>query len=125
MTLPRRLVLLSPLLLAACGGDEPVRRDFPPLHYDYLTTLRLNVANLDFSEPPPPGPLEAINPAPLAQALLQMGHDRLAAGGSSGRAVFTVDQALITQIPDGLEGVVAVRLDVLSPDGTRAGFAEA
>jgi len=125
MQVSRRLLLLSPLLLAACGGDEPVRRDFPPLHYEFLTPLRLNVGSIDVGPPPPPGPLDGINPAPPGQALLQMARDRLAPGGSLGRAVFVIDEALITRIPDGLEGTLAVHLDVLTSEGTRSGFAEA
>lgn len=125
MRLSRRLLLLAPLALVSCGEDEPLRRDFPPLHYDYLTKLRLNVGNVELSPPPPPGPTDAINPAPPAQALLQMAQDRLAPGGSSGRAVFVIDQAVIAQISNGLEGALAVHLDIISPEGTRAGFAEA
>ncbi|MBV8911533.1 MAG: hypothetical protein JOZ05_00680 [Acetobacteraceae bacterium] len=125
MRLARRLLLLCPLLVAACGGDEPVRRDFPPLRYDYLTPLRLNVANVELGPPPPPGPLDDINPAPPAQALLQMARDRVLPGGATGRAVFVIDQALVTRVPDGLEGTLAVHLDVLTSEGTRAGFAEA
>ena len=125
MPLRRRLTLVLPLWLAACGSEAPPRQDFPLLHYDFLTPLRLNVANIDISPPPPPGPLDALDPAPPAQALAQMAQDRLAAGGSAGRAVFAIDQALITRIPDGLEGTLAVRLDVLTSEGTRAGFAEA
>jgi hypothetical protein len=121
----RRALLVSPLLLAGCGGGTPMRRDFPPLRYDYLAPLRLNVANVELGPPPQPGPLDASNPAPPGPALLQMAQDRLAAGGSSGRAVFTIDQADISRIPNGIEGALAVHLDVLSPEGTRAGFAEA
>ncbi|HYZ64511.1 MAG TPA: hypothetical protein VE650_18830 [Acetobacteraceae bacterium] len=125
MPFPRRLALVLPLLLASCGDDEPLRRDFPPLRYEYLTKLRLNVASVELAAPPPPGPLDQINPAPPAQALLRMAEDRLAAGGSLGRAVFVIDEARTVQIPGGLEGVLAVHLDVLTSEGTRAGFAEA
>ena len=126
MNLPRRsLLLLLPLAAAACAGEAPVRQSLPPLRYDYLTKLRLNVANVDYAPPPPPDPLDRLNPAPPAQALLQMAHDRLAAGGTLGRAVFTIDQARITRVPDGLDGALAVHLDVLTSEGNRAGFAEA
>jgi hypothetical protein len=54
-----------------------------------------------------------------------MARDRLVPGGSLGRAVFVVDHALILRIPDGLEGALTVHLDVLTSEGTRAGFAEA
>ena len=124
MRVSRRLVLGLPALLAACAA-EPVRRDFPPLRYDYLTPLRLNVADIGLADPPPPGPLDALDPAPPAQALLEMARDRLKPGGSAGRAVFVIDQALIQQVQGGLSGALAVHLDVLTTDGARAGFAEA
>src|SRR5690348_12789620 len=104
MPLPRRLTLLIPLWLVSCSSEPPLRQDFPPLRYDYLTKLQLNVASIAVSPPPPPGPLDALDPAPPAQALVQMAQDRLAAGGSLGRAVFVIDQATIARIPDGLEG---------------------
>lgn len=121
----RRHALLLPLSLAACGDDGPVRRDFPPLHYDYLTALRLNVASLSIPEPPPPGPLEADSPAPAGEALVRMATDRLSAAGSSGRAAFVIDEVRVRRAGDGFDGALAVHLDVLTTDGTRAGFAEA
>ena len=74
---------------------------------------------------PPPGPLDGENPAPPGQALRRLAQDRIAAGGSTGRAVFTVDQAAITREGSALSGTMAVHLDVLGPDGGRAAFAEA
>jgi hypothetical protein len=122
----RRTALLLPLLLAACSGDDLAQRtEFPALHYDYLTPLRLNVATVDVPDAPPPGPLDAVNPAPPGQTLRRMALDRIGAGGATGRAVFVVDQASITQAGDGLSGVMAVHLDVLRPDGGRAAYAEA
>ena len=130
MPYPRRAILAVPLLLAACGGDEPVRTSFPALRYDYLTPLRLNVATLAMADLPPPGPLDAQSPVPLGAAVQAMARDRLSASGSGGQAVFTVDEARITGAGrrgggGGLDGVIAVHLDVLTPEGTRAGFAEA
>jgi len=118
------MALLLPLAVAACGGDEPLR-DMPPLRYDFLTPLRLNVATVDVGEAPPPSPIEAQSPMPAGMALRQMALDRLAPGGSSGRAVFVIDVARINRTSNGLEGVLAVHLDVLTTEGTRAGFAEA
>ena len=115
-----------PLLVAACAGDgAPAREDFPPLTFDFLTKLRLNVASIDMAPLPPPGPLDGLNPAPPGPALIQMAHDRLGAGGSLGSALFTVETASITQGAGGLDGAMAVRLDVMTSEGTRAGFAEA
>ena len=122
----RRTALLLPLLLAACGGDDlPPRADFPALHYDYLTPLRLNVGAVDVPDAPPPGPLDELNPAPPGQALRRMALDRIGAGGSTGRAVFVIDQASITQAGGSLSGVLAAHLDILRPDGGRAAYAEA
>ena len=126
MDLTRRLALLLPAVLAACVGDDDVpRQDFPALHYDYLTPLRLNVGAVDVGEAPPPGPLDAQNPASPGAALRQMALDRIGAGGSTGRAVFHIDAAQIAQGGGGLQGVLAVHLDILDPGGGRVAFAEA
>lgn len=125
MKLPRRSFLALPLAAAGCVSASPPRTSFPPLRYDYLLKLRLNVADIEMAPPPPLGPLEAMDPVPPAQALLLMAQDRLVASGSLGRAVFVIDQAQIMRIPDGLDGALAVHLDVQTSEGTRAGFAEA
>ncbi len=124
MALPRRLVLLAPLLLAACGDDGPPR-EYPPLHYDFLTRLQLNVASVPFADLPPPSPLDALSPIPAGPALRQMADDRLAAGGSSGKAVVTIEEARIVRSGDALDGSMAIRLDIIAADGSQAGFAEA
>jgi hypothetical protein len=62
---------------------------------------------------------------PAGMALRQMALDRLIAAGTLGRAVFVIDTAQIDRVPSGLQGVLAVHLDVLTTDGARAGFAEA
>lgn len=118
------MAIMLPLAAAACGGDEAVR-DLPPLRYDFLTVLRLNVATVDVGPAPPPNPVEVDAPTPVGQALRQMALDRIAAGGSSGRAVFVIDEARIVRLSNRLEGLLAVHLDVLTTDGVRAGFAEA
>lgn len=120
----RRALLLLPLL-AGCAGDPPVTRAFTPVRYDYLTPLRLNVGAVEVAELPPPAPLDAQSPAPLGEVLRRMGQDRLAAGGSAGRAVFTVDEASIQRAGNTLTGRGAVRVEVFGPDGVRAGFAGA
>ena len=125
--LARRAVLSLPFVVAACADGDPVpaRNSFPTLSFGYLTTLRLNVATVEEAALPPPGPLDDVNPAPPGPALIRMAQDRLAAGGTLGRAVFTVDQASITRRGGGLDGVMTVHLDVLTSEGSRAGFAEA
>lgn len=123
----RRAALLLPLLLAAgCTGDDPPpRMATGPLRYDHLTPLRLNVGAVDVPDAPPPGPLDSLNPSPPGQALRRMALDRIGAGGSTGRAVFAIDDASIVQSGSGLAGVMAVHLDILGADGGRAAFAEA
>ncbi len=129
----RRLPLLllgAALGLAGCGGDEPeTPASFAPLHYEYLTKLRLNVADVAVEDHAPKGGENDVSeqsPVPPAQALAQMAHDRLFAAGGSGRAVFVLDDANIRQAPNGtLDGRLAVHLDILTDGGTRAGYAEA
>ena len=97
------------------------------MRYDHLTPIRLDVARIDVDERfiPAPGGLDAQSPVRPADALRGMARDRLLPGGTSGRAVFVIDEASIVGAQGGLNGTMAVRLDVLTADGTRAGFAEA
>jgi hypothetical protein len=68
----------------------------------------------------------ALSPAPPAAALEQMARDRLFAAGSSGRAVFIIDQASIVQRDRRtLVGGLAVELDIVGSNGARAGYCEA
>ena len=124
MVLPRRLLLLAPIGLVACGDDGPPRT-FEPLRYDYLAPLRLNVGTVEVAPPPPPGPLDGSSPLPPGPALQRLAEDRLSAGGSSGRASVRIEEARITRMGGGLDGSFAVRVDVFSADNTRSGFAEA
>ena len=120
----RRALLLLPLLAAGCADDAPLMRVFTPLRYDYLTPLRLNVAALDVA-PAPPTPGDAQSPAPLGEVMRRMGTDRLAASGTTGRAVFTVDEASVVRTGGTLAGRATVRLEVFGADGARGGFASA
>ena len=122
--LPRRLALLLPLAAAACGGGEPLR-EMPPLRYDYLKPLPLNVARVDIGKTPPPSPIEAQSPTPAGTAARQMATDRLLAGGTSGRALFVIDEARVDRVSGGLQGTIAVHLDVVTTEDVRAGFATA
>ncbi|MGI4953804.1 MAG: hypothetical protein ACRYGM_18530 [Janthinobacterium lividum] len=124
MVLSRRLLLLAPLALSACGEDGPAR-SFPPLRYDYLPPLRLNVAKVEVADMPPPNALDGASPVPAAAALRQMVEDRVTADGSSGRAVIKIQEARINRSGNTLEGNFAVRVDVFTTDNTRSGFAEA
>lgn len=124
MPVSRRSTLLVPLLLAACSDDGPPR-ELTPLRYDFLTRLQLNVASIEFADLPAPGPLDTSSPAPAAQALRQMADDRLAAGGSSGKAVVVIEEARIVRSGSTLDGSMAIRIDIVAADSQRAGFAEA
>ena len=120
----KRRALLAALAMAGCGGENK-ERVFTPPRFDYLTPLRLNVATVDIGDPPAPGPLDASNPAPPGPALRQMGQDRLAAGGSGGRAVFTITDARIVRGGSALNGTMGVRLDIFPAEGQRSASAEA
>lgn len=123
------LVLLLPMV--ACGGpDRPVvdSASFPPLHYEFLTPLDLNVATIDVEDQSghPDGDLAAQSPASPVQAMQQMGHDRLVASGGSGTATFAVTQASITRNDDGgLTERLTAHLDVSGGSNGHTGTAEA
>jgi hypothetical protein len=118
---------LLPLLLAACGGRS--KRQYPPLHYDHLTPLRLNVAAIQIEQrylPSGVAPdVSQMAPMPPVQALRNMAADRLQAFGNSGQAVFIIQEASLIRQRDTILGSFAVELDVYTSANTRAGFAEA
>jgi hypothetical protein len=123
----RRTVLLLPLLAAACA-DDTVPQSFPLPNYRYLTPIRLNVASIEVDDRSVPiggNSVEAMSPLRPADALKEMATDRLVAAGSAGRAVFVIDQASLVQANGGIDGVMAVHLDVYAGGATRAGYAEA
>ncbi|NPD65346.1 hypothetical protein HN018_17370 [Lichenicola cladoniae] len=122
--------LTAIMLLAGCGGDSRSEPVFKQPSYTYLTPLRINVGQIQVEDhvPPPTGPNDLGPSSPVSpdQALKQMAQDRLVAAGSSGTAVFTIDQASITGQPGGaLDGAMAVHLDIVSNGGGHAGYAEA
>ena len=122
-------VLALPALLTACAGKAKAPTSFAPLSWDYLPRLKLNVAvvDVDDSWTPRAGAREKgfLAPTPPVDALRKMADDRLIAGGSSGRAVFVIDDASIVQSRENYEGSFAVHLDVSTSDGTHSGYAEA
>jgi hypothetical protein len=126
--LTRRASLLLPMLLAACGGGGS-DRTFPPLRYGYLTPLRLNVASVRIEQRYVPAgvppDVSQQDPAPPVQALQNMATDRLQAFGSSGQAVFVIQDASLLRQNDTITGRLAVELDIYTSANTRAGFAEA
>jgi hypothetical protein len=118
------------LTLAGCGGDDaPPSGSFAPLQYGYLTKLRLNVGSIDIqdhSAPLGPDDISAQSPVTPAQALVQIGRDRLFAAGLLGQAQYVIDQASIVRGGHGaLYGNMAIHLEVMTQGGTRAGYAEA
>lgn len=124
--LSRRAALLLPLALAACGGEP---KSYPPLRYDYLPEIRLNVAQIEVRQDfvpsgvdPDVTPLDPVQPV---DALRQMAQDRLKAFGATGRAVFAIENASLIRREDTITGTMAVRLEIYTADNRRAGFAEA
>jgi hypothetical protein len=113
----RLTILLLGLLLTGCGGGTP--REFLPLTYDYLTKIRLDVADIEIQNayaPRGPGHKEGLAPVRPADALGQMARDRLLAGGNAGRAVFNIDDASIVQTGNMYNASFAVHLDLYAGD---------
>jgi hypothetical protein len=125
--LTRRASLLAPLLLAGCGDEEP--RSYPPLRYDYLTPLGLNVAAIQIEErfvPSGVAPdVSQLAPVPPVQALRAMGQDRLQALGQAGTAVYVIQDASLVRRGDSINGNFSVELDIYAAPNARAGFAQA
>jgi hypothetical protein len=125
-TLSRRSSLLLPFVLAACGGRS--QRLYPPLHYGHLTPLRLNVAALQIEQRYVPSgvapDVSQLDPMPPVQALRNMAADRLQAFGSSGKAVFVIQEASLIRQRDTILGGFGVQLDIYTSANVRAGFAE-
>lgn len=125
--LTRRSSLLLPLLLAACGGHE--RRDYPPLRYNYLLPLGLNVAQIRIEQrympSGAPPDMSQLDPVPPVDALRSMATDRLQALGATGTAVFSILNAALIRKDDTLSGTFEVELDVYSAPDIRAAYATA
>ncbi len=144
--LKRRLVLRLPLALpvalAACasGDDLPL----PPLvsGYRHLTPLRLNVLEVEIPDPAP-GVVNVAASATLRPdtEMRRMGQERLVPVGTTGRARFLMIRARfareslprsggLTSLFTGEPGErfsceMACRIEVMSAEGVRLGFAEA
>jgi hypothetical protein len=125
--LTRRFMLLLPLAVAACGGDEEI--DFVPLRYNDLPPIQVNVASIAIEQRfvPAGAPPDVSNrdPAPPVEALKAMAHDRLQAFGTANKAVFAILDASLTRSGDVVIGSMAVSLVIFDDNGTQLGFAEA
>jgi hypothetical protein len=129
MSPSRRTLLLLPLAVAACS-ESPPRTSFPPLRYDYLNPIGLNVATIDSSVRAYAGggadDVTTSAPVDLVAALQALGTDRLKAWGTAGRADFVITEAGLHRRGGGYEGALSVELDIY-PAGSnqRAAYAEA
>jgi hypothetical protein len=142
LRLPRRLLLGSPLVLAACATD-PAPPPAPPVQADFtfLNRLRLDVAEVLIEDrlPPPPANDRGPRTSPSMAALLHaVARDRLLAEGTAGRAVALLQAAEIVEsrvqtrgalftaeIDRRLDGRMKLRVDLLDSEGQPAGFTEA
>lgn len=104
-------------LLAGCDSPPPPV-DYPPLRYDYLPKLRLNVASIDIDNAWRPSTVpdglhvESLAPTHPVDALKRMAQDRLLPVGGNGHAVLTIENASLIQRMGQYEGAFAVRLDL-------------
>ncbi len=119
----RAVAVGAPLLALAACAEEPPPAPMPPLHYEYLTPLRLNVASIEIENRYIPGPqsaqLSAEDPAPLVPTLSRLATDRLHAFGASGRAVFVIEDASLRRDPGGrYSGSVAVTVQIIPAGAT-------
>lgn len=126
--LTRRASLLLPFVLAGCGGPK-ARTDFPPLRYNFLPPIQLNVASIEIQQrfypsgiAPDVTPLAPVHPV---EALRSMAADRLQALGTSGQAVFGINNASLTRQADLITCAMAVVLEIYPSPGIRSGFAQA
>ena len=124
----RRMALMLPVILAACSSEEDFSA-FAPLRYDYLPPIGLNVAAIDIRQQffPSGARPDVTNqdPAPPVTALKTMAQDRLKAFGTSGRAVFAILDASLTERGDTIDGSMLVTLTIVGDNGAPLGSARA
>ncbi len=130
MAIARRGFFLLPLLLAACGDNEDTPPpNYPPLSFDYLGPLRIDVGRIEIDDHwvPRGGAkhVEFLAPMTPRDALVRMASDRLVTGGSKGSATFVIEDASIIRGPASYEVSLAVRLDLVDDNGARLGNAVA
>lgn len=140
--LPRRLLLATALLPAACATTpEPPGVVQLVTDFTYLNRLRLDVAEVLIEDrlPPPPANDRGTRTVPTMPDLLHaVARDRLLAEGTSGRAVALLQAAEIietrvrtqgalftAEVDRRLDGRMKLRVDLLDAEGQPAGFTEA
>lgn len=129
----RGAIVLAGLLAASCGSEPPPQPAatglIAPLDFSYLTPLPLNVATIEIEDHfiPLGGPpdVSARDPIPPVAALRAMAEQRLKAEGTSGKAVFVINDASLTNQGDVITGTMNVELDIVGASGARQGFAQA
>ncbi len=128
----RGAVVVAALLAASCASEPPappVTNLVAPLDFSYLLPLPLNVASLEIEDRYVPGAgpadLSARDPLPPIAALRAMAEQRLKAEGTSGKAVFVINDASLTSEGDVITGTMNVELDIVGASGTREGYAQA
>jgi hypothetical protein len=122
------MALLLPAIFAACSSEEEFSA-FAPLRYDYLPPIGLNVAAIEIRQQYVPSgarpDVTAQDPVTPITALKTMAQDRLKAFGTSGRAVFAILDASLTQRGDMIDGSMLVSLTIVADDGQPVGAARA
>ena len=137
------LLLLAPLLLAACANQAPPRPSYTELSFAHLSPIKLDVAEVAVEqsyEPPGTAPnVEHLFPARPAAAAKAWARGRLVAAGPTGRARYIVRQASVVETPletqGGLTGAVTidqserydalivVEIQIIAADGSTVGTA--
>jgi hypothetical protein len=127
MDFSRRGLFLLPLVLAGCGDEPSEPASYPPLMFDYLGVLRIDVGRIEIDDNwVPRGAARHVEfqaPVTPRDALVQMAKDRLVAGGTKGSASFVIEDAAIIRGPASYEASFAVRLDIADEGGMRLGEA--
>jgi hypothetical protein len=142
LAIDRRAALAGLLAAAACGGrEQPLPVSVPaagPPSYAYLTPLRLAVGRIEIVPAADPAATRTMPPAPLSPSMVvsAMAQDRLSVAGGPGSARFRTQIATLTRESAGSGGVftsaaerltcvMRCRLEIITDEGTTAGFAEA